>query len=88
MFTNMNTLLASPWTTVALRAGRDRQEVQHARDRQPLIPMSGTSIVRQRDMRHSRVAFFARGAAGVLTVPAPGVSCPRRSVHQGLTFAT
>jgi len=89
MFAGMNTVLARPWTTVAVRAWRGRQEVEHARDRQRLVPISGTSIVRQRDMRRSRMALLPTARqAGVLTVPAPGVSCPQRSLHQGLAFGT
>ena len=85
----MKTVLDQPCTTVAFCAWEDQQLVQHECDRQPLIPMSGASIIRQRVMRHSRIALSPPvPQAGFVTAPDRGVRCPRRSAHQSLTFTT
>jgi len=89
MFARMNTVLDRRWTTVAFGAWENEQELQHECNRQRGIPMSATRVVRQRVMRHSRMAFLPTvPQAGAMTAPDPGFRSRWRSVPQGLTFAT
>jgi len=85
MIATMNAVLDRPWTTIAMRAWRDQREVRHQCNSQRVISMSGTRIVGPSVM--PMVLWPTAPQAGAMTVPDGGISAPRRSVRQSLTFA-